>query len=70
MYKAAVNVDENFHQSRFHLGRVLAQIYSYTEAIKNYSRVINIKSKDDDAKMINLKMFIYLDRGITSLAID
>lgn len=29
MYLAAVNVDENFNQARFHLGRVYAQIYSY-----------------------------------------
>lgn len=74
MYEQAVNYDENFNQSRFHLGRVLAQIYSYSEAVKHYTRVINAKPKTQEPKEIqelqNIKMFVHLERGITYLAMD
>ena len=44
-YKKAIGVDENFYQSRFHLGRCLAQIFNYTEAIKHYKKIIETQEK-------------------------
>jgi tetratricopeptide (TPR) repeat protein len=65
MYVQAVEVDENFNQSRFHLGRVLSQIFSFTEAVKHYSRVVMAKGSTFDELI-----YVYLERGITYLEMD
>jgi len=47
------------------LGRVLSQIFSYTEAVKHYSRVILAKGSTFDELM-----YVFLERGITYLEMD
>lgn len=47
------------------MGLVLSQIYSYNEAVKHYSRIITAKGSTFDELM-----FVYLERGITYLAMD
>ncbi len=47
------------------MGRVFSQIFSYTEAVKHYSRVILAKGSTFDELM-----YVFLERGITYLEMD
>jgi tetratricopeptide (TPR) repeat protein len=48
-YLQAIDVDENFLQSRFHLGKMLAATYQYQEALHHYNRVIeSLKPSEND----------------------
>ena len=68
MYRQAIQLQEGFVSSRFHLGLMYHKLKRYIEAIKCFSRVID-RIKDDKTVYI-ARGIVYFDMGNYSLAIQ
>ena len=68
MYLKALEVQENFMSSRFHLGLMYHKTNRFTDALKCFSRVL-VKVKDDKTIYI-ARGVVYQDMGNHQLAIE
>mmetsp|Transcript_42288 Transcript_42288/g.64835 ORF Transcript_42288/g.64835 Transcript_42288/m.64835 type:complete len:105 (-) Transcript_42288:800-1114(-) len=68
MYQKALNIQENFVSSRFHLGLMFHRISKFPEALKCFSKVL-LKIKDDKTVFI-ARGVVYQDMGNHQLAIN
>lgn len=67
-YLQAIDVDENFIQSRFHLGKMMAATYDFREALKHFNHVI-CSIKPTDTKYEEQKHVFY-ERGMLYFAME
>ena len=67
-YLQSIDVDENFVQSRFHLGKMMAATYDFREALKHFNHVI-VSIKPADTKYEE-QMHVFYERGMLYLAME
>ena len=71
MYLKALEIDENFQQSRIHLGQVLSQIYQHQEALKHFNFAINNHNNHTDSIPQKKQLqFCYVERGLVYLMME
>ena len=67
-YLDALQVDENFVESRFHAALMMQKIYSFTDALKQLAKVIEMRGEDKTVWI--QRGLVYQDMGNHDLAIE